>query len=425
MAADSLRITSRPTHRFNLKAYKQPVDPQIFKAGLSNLGPTANSQLGYLSLNISHKSLKSVVVRATQGIEKYRYLQHLDLSHNELVKLKSLGSLKHLVTLNAAHNSLMKMLDFEAPANLVYIDYSYNQICGMFELSKSTHLQRIKADFNEIDELGPLRKLPNLKVFSAHHNKVERVLELPRSLEVLSLSANMLSHLRTGFLNLQLLRVLDLSSNRVRSLRGLEGLLSLMRLDLSMNSIEKINQCEYLQDLSLLSDLDFSGNPVTSKKLYRLRVLVKLPQLRALDASAVTADQKIKAENLYGLDLEDCKAIYEEIFPGQEFSDRRLSKAEDFSDESESDKDDIQFIDDPRPMPYAAIGSRLNSRESYLASRGSAAQSTPASIAKSRSQSTGSLPEVIKQAELKKLSSRLVGELIEKASRRQQEELIV
>lgn len=347
-------------------------------------------------------------------------MQHVDLSHNQLAKLKSLGALKHILTLNAAHNCLLKMLDFDPPSNIVYCDYSYNKICGLPDLSKHIYLQRINVDYNRIDELGPLKKLPNLKRFSANHNKMVRILELPKSLEYLSLSENKLSHLRTGFQGLQLLRVLDLSHNRIKSLRGLEDLISLMKLNLSSNLIEKINQCEYLEDLSLLSDLDFTDNPITKKKLYMLRVLFKLRQLRSLDGAPATAELKIKAENFYGLDLEDRRAIFEEIFPGQEFTDRRIAKAETLSDESESDRDDIRYIDDQRPIPYGTFGSGFNSRESYMASRGSLHLSTPASRAMSRAQSTGSLPEAIKQEELRALSRRLVGELIEKAARNQE-----
>jgi Leucine-rich repeat (LRR) protein len=375
-------------------------------------------------VNISHKELQSIIVSVSQGIEKYHHLQHVDLSHNDLVKLRSLSALKHLLTLNAAHNRLSRMLDFEAPVNLVYVDYSYNQIGGLPDLSKNIYLQRIKIDFNKVDRLEQTKQLPNLKELSACHNLVSRIHELPSSLEVLGLSDNSLTHLRTGFQGLQLLRVLDLSTNRIKSLRGLQDLMSLMKLNLSMNLIEKLNQSEYLQDLSLLSDLDLSDNPLTQKQLYRLRLLYRLPQLRFLDGSPATAEQKIKAENLYGLDLEDSKAIFEEIFPGQEFADRRIHNAEALSEESESDKEDIQFIDDPRPITYGAFGSRLNSRESYFATRRSHSLSTPASRAMSREQSVGSLPEAVKQDELKKLSRRFVGELIEKASRLQ-EEIIV
>jgi len=62
--------------------------------------------------------------------------------------------------------------------------------------------------------------------------------------------------------------------------------------------------------------LNLNQNPITEKEMYRLRVLYKLPQLRNLDLSEVLAEDKIRAENLYGLDLDDRKALFNEIFPG-------------------------------------------------------------------------------------------------------------
>ena len=92
------------------------IDVKIFRAGLSCLGKTFNNaRHAYLRLNIAEKGLSTL-----KGIERYKYLQYIDVSGNFLSSLKHIGEIKHLVKLNASNNRLRKMLDFQPPANLSY-----------------------------------------------------------------------------------------------------------------------------------------------------------------------------------------------------------------------------------------------------------------------------------------------------------------
>lgn len=140
-------------------------------------------------------------------------------------------------------------------------------------------------------------------------------------------------------------------------------------------------------NLALLSDLDFSNNLVSEKKHYRLRVAFKLPQLRRLNEEVLTAEEKIKAENLYGLDVEDRKALFTQIFPGQIFSDRRLEKSEMLDVESQSEEDDEVSAG----MPDSKLNTRTLSKNSSRGDMDPAAKS-----------------------EILAFSKRYVGELIEK-----------
>ena len=65
-----------------------------------------------------------------------------------------------------------------------------------------------------------------------------------------------------------------------------------------------------MESLPLISNLDLSFNPIQTKKHYRLQTLYHIPQLRWLDGADVTAEEKIKAEALHGLDLADRQAIF-------------------------------------------------------------------------------------------------------------------
>ena len=74
--------------------------------------------------------------------------------------------------------------------------------------------------------------------------------------------------------------------------------------------------------------------------------MFKIPQLRTLDGpQLITSQEKIKAENLHGLDLNDRESIFKQILPEEEFVDRRISKIEEIEPESEEEPEGIKFID--------------------------------------------------------------------------------
>ena len=125
---------------------REPVDEQIFKNGLSCLGKTFNNaRHAYLNLNISNNHLVSIV-----GIEKFKYLQVVDVSNNKLINLKDLSHLKHMIKLNASWNQIRRTFDFDPPANLEYVDYSGNLINKIENAEKNIYLKTLILDSNNI-----------------------------------------------------------------------------------------------------------------------------------------------------------------------------------------------------------------------------------------------------------------------------------
>lgn len=76
------------------------------------------------------------------------------------------------------------------------------------------------------------------------------------------------------------LKTLDLSKNHIEHLVGLQAIESLRFLNLSLNNIVKVLQLQFIERLGLLTELDFSYNPIQNKKHYRSQVLYHIPQLR-------------------------------------------------------------------------------------------------------------------------------------------------
>jgi protein phosphatase 1 regulatory subunit 7 len=342
------------------KPHKVVLDRALFTSNLSALGFTATGEFAYLRLSLESQALESI-----QGIENFPHLQHINLSNNRLSTLKPLSQIRHLLTLDVSHNQLTTLLDFSPPANLLSVNASHNLLKSFGNISKNQFLQQLFLDFNQISEIEGIEELPNLQVLSLCNNKILRIGGLPVSIQRLNLSNNDIKRLGIGFEKLVFLRAVDLSYNKLHSLKGTEGLESLMILLLKGNQFRKINTLDHLVDLALLSDLDLSENLATEKEHYRLRVAFKLPQLRKLDGVQVSAEEKIKAENLFGLDIEDRKALFTQIFPGQMFVDRRLVKSEMLDIESESEAEE-----ELPSVKNSSQGSKIGSRNlSKVASR--------------------------------------------------------
>ena len=61
---------------------------------------------------------------------------------------------------------------------------------------------------------------------------------------------------------LPFLKELDFSKNHIKHLTGLQNIESLRFLNLSLNNIVKVLQLQYIERLSLLTELDFCFNPI-------------------------------------------------------------------------------------------------------------------------------------------------------------------
>lgn len=76
-----------------------------------------------------------------------------------------------------------------------------------------------------------------------------------------------------------------------------------------------------------------------------------------LDGVIITAEDKIKAENLHGLDMADRELIFQTLLPEEKFIDRRVNVVDDIPLESDSEPEQISFIEQ-RYDPITGMASR-------------------------------------------------------------------
>jgi len=199
------------------------------------------------------------------------------------------------------------------------------------------YLKQLCLDDNKIRRIQGLTSNKSLTSLSLRQNSIVDIENLDGLyLEELNLSQNEIKKI-SGLSQLVCLKELDLSKNHIQHLMGLQNIESLRFLNLSLNNIVKVLQLQFIERLNLLTELDFSFNPIQNKKHYRSQVLYHIPQLRMLDGVQIIAEEKVKSENLHGVDLKDREQIFKTMLPQENFVDRRISVYEEIEEESDDD----------------------------------------------------------------------------------------
>jgi hypothetical protein len=90
-----------------------------------------------------------------------------------------------------------------------------------------------------------------------------------------------------------------------------------------------------------------------------------LPQLRTLDGQDVSHFEKVKADVLFGADLDNKKEIFKNFLPDEQFIDRRLFVAEQIDPESDSDEEAGDKLENNESGKKIKTNTMMNTRN-YL-----------------------------------------------------------
>jgi hypothetical protein len=136
------------------------------------------------------------------------------------------------------------------------------------------------------------------------------------------------------------LRHLNLASNCLESIAHLAKCTKLVTVKLDHNQLGNVRQCEFLQDLEHLRELNLGkGNCGLGEiQHFRARVVVRLQQITALDGNVVSAEEKVKALNLHGADLMNRERVFRKHMPSNELFVNLLPPFEEPENEPISDE---------------------------------------------------------------------------------------
>jgi nischarin len=146
---------------------------------------------------------------------------------------------------------------------------------------------------------GAIKLIPNVQELNLSENRLSMAnLSSLHNLRILNISRNLVETLKDWHTLLGNVEVINLSSNKIKSLEGLNRLISLRRLDLSFNEIADINQSEFIANLPVLENISLIGNPLILEVDYRAKVLARFGERCAeivLDNEKCTTNEIDKA----------------------------------------------------------------------------------------------------------------------------------
>lgn len=141
--------------------------------------------------------------------------------------------------------------------NIDSINLSENKLSAIdTSIRLAPNLKTLLLDQNQISKIENLTGLPYLQTLSLCENHISQCVDL---------------HLQLGGNLMHLI----LSQNNLRSLEGFRKLFTLVKLDVSCNAIESIDEVDHIAGLPCLEELILTGNPLAGTVDYRSRVLAR------------------------------------------------------------------------------------------------------------------------------------------------------
>ncbi|XP_029964575.1 leucine-rich repeat-containing protein 51 [Salarias fasciatus] len=158
------------------------------------------------------------------------------------------------------------------------VDLSFKNISHLTDAraeEPNSGLRPIKRN-SEMKYLSCSLRLNNNNITDLHDlpKIVSYFLAEPLRLAWLDLSFNKITHIDEVLCQLQELRVLYLHGNNI----------------LILSEVDRLGTLPYLHSITL------HGNAIEANKTYRNRVISVLPQLKSMDFSAVTRDERVMAK---------------------------------------------------------------------------------------------------------------------------------
>ncbi|KAI9706774.1 MAG: Protein phosphatase 1 regulatory subunit sds22 [Bogoriella megaspora] len=273
-----------------------------------------------LAATLENLDLYDNLISHVNGLDQLTGLTTLDLSFNKIKHIKNLDHLKKLKDLYFVQNKIQTIENLEGLSVLRNLELGANRIREIQNLDTLTSLEELWLGKNKITELKNLDTLTNLKILSIQSNRLTSLSGLPHipNLTDLHISHNAISSLAplaepptttvaqtngsstvtngsTAPLDAPSvptpsLRVLDISSNPIKSLHGLQRLKHLEELWASYCQMSSFDEVEkVLADKEELETVYFEGTPLMTQQpaLYRNKVKLALPRIKQIDATFV------------------------------------------------------------------------------------------------------------------------------------------
>jgi len=219
-------------------------------------------------------------------------LTELDLTNNRLKSIENLNHLTRLQKLTFRQNFIPKIDGLSNLTNLTHLDLYDNRITEAENIDFPL-MTNLDLSFNHIRHLPAVLPLPSIKELYFVNNKIRHIAPSVRALTTLTLLELGSNKIRTleNFDTLVNLEQLWLGMNKISTIQNLDNLGRLQKISIQSNRL--VNIGNGLLNLVNLQELYLSHNGIT-----RLEGLHTLVNLKILD---ISSNFITKLENLTSL----------------------------------------------------------------------------------------------------------------------------
>ncbi|KAG7213814.1 hypothetical protein KM043_003029 [Ampulex compressa] len=203
-------------------------------------------------------------------------LTHLCMNDRFIGSIGNLDACQNLKAIYLQNNNISKIENLGFARNLTHLYLQHNSITRMENLDSLSKLRTLYLGHNKIKVLEGLENLHNLTVLHVENQKNsdgESLCFEPRTMIVLS------THLK----------VLNVSGNKIRSVKALANLRKLENLEAADNMIVDIEDlAETIKTLVALRDLSLQGNPVLRQYRSKETLIANNDTLERLNGKVIT-----------------------------------------------------------------------------------------------------------------------------------------
>ncbi|XP_012286203.1 protein phosphatase 1 regulatory subunit 42 isoform X2 [Orussus abietinus] len=214
----------------------------------------------------------------TKDIQKdhLKKITHLYMNEKYIRAIGDFSVCTNLKVIYLHNNCIAKIENLQFAVNLIHLYLQHNNIRKIENLNSLRNLKKLYLGYNYIKTVEALEELENLEELQIEKQK----LLMGESLEFESNCANTLSGR---------LKILNISGNRITTLRDLNNFQNLEKLDARENLIDDMNDLlETTSSLPNIFELSLQGNPVTKRHQYRESLIGSSHHLKHLDGKLIT-----------------------------------------------------------------------------------------------------------------------------------------
>ncbi|CAK9820991.1 Protein phosphatase 1 regulatory subunit 42 [Anthophora plagiata] len=203
-------------------------------------------------------------------------ITHLRMNNMFISSIGNFMNYKNLKVIYLQNNNISTIENLHFASNLTHLYLQHNVISKIENLEFLDNLHTLYLGYNRIPVVEGLERLKKLTVLQIENQKLptgESLCFDPRSILTLSTC----------------LKVLNISGNKIISLKNIKELSKLEVLDAGDNFIDDINDLtECISALTSLTDLSLQGNPVTQCYRYKENIIANNDTIKTLNGKTVT-----------------------------------------------------------------------------------------------------------------------------------------